>query len=216
MKIEMGESLALSYLKHVRKCVFYQANWKSSSQWSGANENVIPGIFDEFKKHLDPELPSGWEQFLKQAEIDALGMDQEGKIYVIDIAYHEGRLNYGGRDETIRRVMKKSLRSYLILLRYFPKRQYEIIFASPKVGPEINALITENFEKLKEIVPTDNDSQVEFNYLSNEKFSEEILDKTIKASANDSDTGELFLRAYRLYQLSKLDKTTTSEERKTN
>lgn len=34
MKIEIGESLALSYLKHVKKCVIYQTNWKSSSQWA--------------------------------------------------------------------------------------------------------------------------------------------------------------------------------------
>ena len=34
MKIEIGESLALSYLKHVKKCVLYQNNWKISSKWA--------------------------------------------------------------------------------------------------------------------------------------------------------------------------------------
>jgi len=33
MKIEIGESLMLSYLKHVKKCLFYQANWKVSSNF---------------------------------------------------------------------------------------------------------------------------------------------------------------------------------------
>ena len=33
MEIEIGESLCLSYLKHVKKCVIYQTNWKLSSWW---------------------------------------------------------------------------------------------------------------------------------------------------------------------------------------
>lgn len=33
MKIEMGESLALSWLRHVKKCSIVQANWKPSFEW---------------------------------------------------------------------------------------------------------------------------------------------------------------------------------------
>ena len=34
MKIEIGESLALSYLKHVKKCVFYKNKWNISIKWA--------------------------------------------------------------------------------------------------------------------------------------------------------------------------------------
>ena len=49
MKIEIGESLALSYLKHVKKCTFYQTNWKSSSQWKRFNEGMVGNIFNKIK-----------------------------------------------------------------------------------------------------------------------------------------------------------------------
>lgn len=34
MKIEMGESLFYSWLRHVKECQIVQTNWKVSSQWS--------------------------------------------------------------------------------------------------------------------------------------------------------------------------------------
>lgn len=33
MKIEMGESLAISWLKHIKKCAIVQTNWKQSFEW---------------------------------------------------------------------------------------------------------------------------------------------------------------------------------------
>ena len=49
MKIEIGESLALSYLKHVKKCVIYQTNWKVSSHWTINNEEKIATIFEKIR-----------------------------------------------------------------------------------------------------------------------------------------------------------------------
>ena len=63
MKIEIGESLALSYLKHVKKCVIYQTNWKSSSQWaflggvkdaSEAFEKLVKDVYYHFQERLSP------------------------------------------------------------------------------------------------------------------------------------------------------------------
>lgn len=34
MKIEIGESLLQSYLKHVENCLISQTNWKTSSNWN--------------------------------------------------------------------------------------------------------------------------------------------------------------------------------------
>ena len=34
MKIEIGESLASSYLRHVKLCWLVQTNWKTSEHWS--------------------------------------------------------------------------------------------------------------------------------------------------------------------------------------
>ena len=114
MKIEIGESLALSYLKHVKKCVIYQTNWKSSSQWA-----FLGGVKDAreaFEKLVKDGLLSfpgktkpSFSQFLKQAEIDILGINfVEKKMYVMDIAYHEYGLNYKNKDKTIKNLKEEA------------------------------------------------------------------------------------------------------------
>lgn len=37
MKIEIGESLILSWLKHVKECQVVQTNWKASYKWELKN-----------------------------------------------------------------------------------------------------------------------------------------------------------------------------------
>lgn len=202
MKIEIGESLCLSYLKHVKKCVIYQTNWKNSSQWDKYNEEIVEKTFKILKAEESPFYRifnhTSRSQLLKQAEIDALGIDQGKKIYAIDIAFHEAGLNYGGKEETTERLIKKYLRSYLILLSYFPNRDYEIIFASPKVNEATESSIKEDLKRMENMFCEKN---VTFIYLSNEDFKKEILINTINKSKDDADTNELFIRAHRLLQL---------------
>ena len=224
MKIEIGESLALSYLKHVKKCVIYQNNWKISSRWRESdkgnnNKNITleEKIFNEIKIRFNGVFKSSFNQTIKQAEIDALGMDKEGKIYAIDIAYHEKGLSYDkDNNVTKNKMIKKLLRSYLILLSYFPDRNYEIIFASPKVGDTNEQLILLAFDKLRKLFPNKNTevkNKVEFKYISNEAFRKEIIDRTIEASTDNSDTNELFMRSYKLFQL--FNKVPNSKAKKT-
>ena len=225
MKIEIGESLALSYLKHVKKCVFYQTNWKSSSQWKRFNEGIVENIFSKIKninEYIDKNIKedidesveedivefynifrSDIDQTLKQAEIDVLGIDQNGKIYVMDIAYHEKGLNYKGKKKTIENLIKKLLRSYLMLLSYFPDRDYEITFASPKVTDATKKLISDAFNELKKFLENNVEfrNNVKFIYISDKTFSKDILYETIDKSKEDSDTNELFMRSYKLIQL---------------
>ena len=91
MKIEIGESLALSYLKHVKNCVIYQTNWKAPNRWSITNEEVLKAIFEAVRKSeefRDISKKSECGQFLKQAEIDALGIDRAGRVDAIEIDLH--------------------------------------------------------------------------------------------------------------------------------
>lgn len=327
MKIEIGESLALSYLKHVKKCVLYQNNWKISSRWDTFNEEAVEKVFNKIneydvsenffpskklkekvalcqklkqtKKDTDKPIIQQTEidticqickkaeisaiknilqqteidtienmlkkaeidatnkkskqteidalnqilkqneadtsnneltqtkidaickilkkaetdalnQILKQAEIDTIGMDKEGKIYTMDIAFHEGGLNYrSNKEETARRIIEKLLSSYMMLLRYFPDRDYEIIFASPKVREETEKSIIPKFDGLKKLFSNE---KVKFKYISNDVFSKEILKETIDNSKEDSDTNELFMRSYKLIQL--LEKISNKKSKK--
>ena len=209
MKIEIGESLALSYLKHVKKCVIYQTNWKSSSQWAFlGGEKDAREAFDRLVKDgllsFQGKIEPSFSQFLKQAEIDILGINLfEKKMYVMDIAYHEDGLNYKNEDRTIKSFKKKLLRSYLLLRSYFPEDyEYEIIFASPKVRPKLNKELEDATEALNDLRDDVlSKGAVVFKYIANDKFKVEILDQTIEASRDDADTNELFLRSYKLISM---------------
>ena len=200
MKVEIGESLILSYLKHVKKCVFYQTNWKSSSNWETFNDEKVQSIYDKIKENLvfDVFKNSQLSQLLKQSEIDVIGMDSSNTIYAIDIAFHESGLNYGSKEETKNRVFKKLLRSYLSLLSYFPNKNYELVFVSPKVHNATEEIISAYFSELEKTFSNEN---VKFKYISNEIFRDEIIIPTLKSANDDSDTNELFLRAAKLLSL---------------
>ena len=209
MKIEIGESLALSYLKHVKKCVIYQTNWKSSSQWDflGGKEDASEA-FDRLVKDglllFQGKIEPSFSQFLKQAEIDILGINLvEKKMYVMDIAYHKDGLNYKNVDRTIKSFKKKLLRSYLLLRSYFPEDyEYEIIFASPKVRPTLNKELEDATEALNDLRDDVlSKGAVVFKYIANDKFKDKILDPTLEASKDDADTNELFLRSYKLLNM---------------
>ncbi len=209
MKIEIGESLALSYLKHVKRCVIYQTNWKSSSQWAflGGKEDAREAFERLVKDGLlsfQGKTKPSFSQFLKQAEIDILGINLlEKKMYVMDIAYHKDGLNYKNVDRTIKSFKKKLLRSYLLLRSYFPEDyKYEIIFASPKVGPKLNEKLEDATEALNDLRDDVlSKGAVVFKYIANDKFKDKILDPTLEASKDDADTNELFLRSYKLLNM---------------
>ncbi len=215
MKIEIGESLVLSYLKHIKKCVFYQANWKVSSNWKKDSSEKVRNIYDKIKRDLGGDVfkKSGLIQLIRQSEIDLIGMDLDNTIYAIDIAFHEKGLNYGrSKEETKNRVIKKMLRSYLTLLYYFPNKKYEIIFVSPKVHKATEEIIRTSFSELDKNF---SNNKVKFEYISNDTFRDKIVIPVIKKTIDDSDTNELFLRAVKLMKLFNLYSEPSQKNRET-
>lgn len=217
MKIEIAESLVLSYLKHAKQCVFYQTNWKPSSRWIKLYEEEVEALFENIKNN--PEFKgvykqtSSCSQFLKQAEIDVIGIDMFDTVYAIETAFHEQGLNYRSsrdkdNDKGTQKVIKKLLRAYFVLRTYFPNKKYKIIFASPKVGHSLGQAIWEKVNNLKHLIE---DDSVEFGCFLNNKFKEEIMCEALECCSDDSDTAEIFVRSIRLYGL---DKNTMSQKAK--
>ena len=68
MKIEIGESLGYSYLRHVKQCWLVQANWKVSEHWG--------------KRQSDDTLESAFLARIHRK--DAWGLDTQGKRSVGD------------------------------------------------------------------------------------------------------------------------------------
>ena len=207
MKIEMGESLMQSYLKHIKGCLITQTNWKTLRSWKKSNEDKAKAKFEKIKKEY-PNIFSEktkFEKMLNQAELDVIGIAND-KIYMVEIAFHEQGLRYGNDDNKVRdRVLKKMIRAYLIWKIYFSNYSCKIIFASPKVNPSPDGLLNECFSKLAK----DNfykEDKVEFKYLSNKKFKDEILLPTLETLKSDSDTSELFLRSAKLLKICKIIK----------
>ena len=47
MKIEMGESLFYSWLRHVKECQIVQTNWTTSPQWTLRHEDELIDIMTQ-------------------------------------------------------------------------------------------------------------------------------------------------------------------------
>ena len=143
MKIEIGESLLLSWLKHIKECQLVQTNWKASYKWELKNKETLEQLMRTstqlFSQKYGYDIYKGnksLDQLLGQAEIDVIGINYEENqsyIYAIDVAFHEAGLNYGSKDETVTRVIKKCLRTAMCIYGYFSFSTGTIIFTSPKI-----------------------------------------------------------------------------------
>jgi len=225
MKIEMGESLIQSWLKHNCKCQITQLNWKASSNWEAVVPlNEIEKLFKELKKEFrlnDNDFVSrkmSLSQFIQQGEADCVGIKlkkenptQVDKLFAVDVAFHEGGLNYGGKDETKARIIKKNIRTALTLYRYLGAKDAVIIFATPVVlkshvdiFKEATATVEANFKKLG--------FNFEFRIYCNEDFYSEIYSKVLTTSQELTDTSELFSRSLKMVNLMNLFSNTTKPE----
>ncbi|EGT4599324.1 hypothetical protein DFW26_07650 [Clostridioides difficile] len=219
MKIEIGESLLFSWLRHTKNCKLVQANWKPSmSSWELSNEKKIEEFMDMsskyFKDKYNIELykkNTSVIQLLKQAEIDVIGIDisknNSQKIYALEVAFHELGLNYGDKNETATRVVKKIMRTAMCLYGYFENITGEIVFASPKVNNNILEILLPYLQDIKNMFE-DFNFCYDINIIVNEHFSEKIMNPLIEKSDLISDTSELFMRSLQLYNLCDKNKET--------
>ncbi len=213
MKIEISESLGYSYLRHVKRCWLVQTNWKVSEHWPRYKSNaeletmfrLMKQKFDEDGKVFKKTKNAG--QFLKQGEIDLVGIDLQGDVHALEVAFHESGLNYGGGSDN--RVLKKLLRTYMILHAYRrSETKFHISFASPKVNPIAQKPLDDIFIKLRNEYP-----KIDWNLITNDEFTNEILEKTLKATETISDSSELFVRAARLLNLTGIPKVEAGKTR---
>ena len=207
MKIEIGESLVMSYLKHVELCKIVQSNWRVSGNWViGKQESELSrNYFDQIKKN---ELLSNifkensFDQLIKQSEIDVIGINTlENTVYAYDVAFHSLGLNYKGNEGTCEVVIKKIIRSIFTLQIYFPEFQnIESFFVTPKSNNKLNKLMIKYLNETNKILGND---FIKLGFLSNDSFFQNIVDPVINSTKNENDTSELYLRSVRLNQLDK-------------
>lgn len=225
MKIEIGESLVYTWLRHVKQCQMVQMNWTPSKLWTLKHQSDL----DQIMKAVDLLFPNyaifghktkmPLDQFVAHAEIDVMGsLDLGNKIFAVDVAFHENGLGYGGTVENAARVIKKCLRAAMCIYGYFDKKEAEVIFVSPKIHKKDWPLIEQDVKDL----------ELELNKMgygfvfkvicdqSTPDFQSEILDPVLGAINKISDTNELFVRSVQLlhmfYKCSSISKLTISDD----
>lgn len=203
MKLEIGESLCYSYLRHVKHCWLVQTNWKPSEHWAKRKSDAeLETMLIDMKRKFDADgkvfkQTNNAAQLIKQGEIDVVGIDLQGSVHALDVAFHENGLNYPGGTADI--VLKKLLRSYILLHAYAPFGQtgqkFHIYFVSPKVNPSVQTPLDAIFARLQSEYP-----QAEWRLITNHSFADLARD-TLEKSAAVADTSELFVRAAKLLNL---------------
>ena len=204
MKIEIGESLMLSWLKHVKNCKLVQLNWKTSPKWDIAHETEISALIED----MSAQFPNVFKknkprQLLSQAEIDALGVNfsENGlNYYAIDVAFHSAGLGYGSTDYNVLKVSEKMLRTALILYAFFSTKSGEIIFATPKINPVCLTPLTQRVADIEDFM-RQRGFDYKFTLMANKDFKN-LANEVVALSDEVADTSELFLRSCQLYIVS--------------
>ncbi|MDG5790137.1 hypothetical protein QA612_22100 [Evansella sp. AB-P1] len=212
MKIEMGESIMFSWLRHIKKCQSVQLNWKpSTAAWELHNKEDLKVLMNKVSNHFENKYRytifknnQSYSQLLQQGEIDVLGVEiQNGlvaEIYGIDIAFHENGLNYGGTQATVERIVKKLVRTAMIIIGYYNTRKGEIIFASPKINQAVYAPLKEAVDELN-ILSNDLNLGFSFKLFANSSFKNEVFIPVYNVSKLVTDTSELYMRSIQLNNL---------------
>lgn len=210
MKIEMGESLFYSWLRHVKECQIVQTNWTTSGQWPLLHEDELEEIKSKTDKFFSEKYgydiykkTSSLSQLLRQAECDALGVEVRkgsNKIYAVDVAFHEAGLNYGDRVTTIKKIIAKCLRTSMCIYGYLGVKEGEVIFASPKINKSVLEGVMpcmDDIQKLMDSMGFD----FRFRILCNKDFKDKVLNPILEVSGGVADTNELFIRSYQMVQM---------------
>ena len=209
MKVEVGESIIYSWLRHIKCCQIVQLNWKISPTW------ITEGSLDSLQEIMDKandkfhnlfKKTKTIKQLLRQAEIDGLGINIHSKeIYAVDVAFHESGLKYGSKEETALRVTKKYLRTIFVLESYFEKKwNTHVYFVSPKITPGTYNSVEIKLEELKIFLKGEK-VLTNISLIGNRDFYTEILKPINEISGSLSDTSELFLRSMQLMKMFRIE-----------
>lgn len=108
------------------------------------------------------------------------------------------------------RVLKKLLRTYLILHTYSPpETKFHIYFVSPKVNPSVKKQLNDTFNALRQEYP-----ETEWKLIINDDFIDQILQTTLEKADTVADTSELFVRASKLLELGIPKNKNTGDQQK--
>lgn len=192
------------------------------SSWELYNEveleELMTSAANYFNNRLDYQIfkNNSLSQLLQQAEIDVIGISMGNlnkmELYAIDVAFHEAGLNYGDKLETVSRVLKKLIRTALVVYGFFNLTEATIVFASPKIHNATLIMLRPLLEELNQFF-SKKGYHFDIKIYCNEDFRSHILDPVNSASTSIADTSELFMRSMQLNNMFSVNK---GEDKKTS
>lgn len=241
MKLEMGESLCYSWLRHVKGCQVVQLNWTPAKEcdtiidYQEKEEKLLKlmdvinekykelNIFNEENKQRSQIKNSILSQFIKQTECDLVGVKLSAnnvtEYITVDVAFHMGGLLYPVSGMTKlngnkHKLSAKIIRTAFCLYVFMNTKKANIIFATPLIsGEKQNAFdeLKNLFSEIQKIFKS-NGFDYEFSLIANDDFKD-LLKDVQKQTQGYTDTSELFLRALQLNEILNKEKKKTNREK---
>lgn len=222
MKIEIGESLAYSWLKHVKCCQIVQLNWKIADEWDKFNTGKLTTMLEKAKEYFNVDTDenedsdeksnifkknANLEQIVRQSESDVLGIhlniDEKIEVYAVEVAFHSQGLNYtGGKQASKSKIIAKAIKSAMGIYSILGANKANICFMSPKVNPATLDILNDVEDEINRYFCSVG-LEYKFTTYFNEKFSNEVWLPICKivSSNGANDTSELCARAMALQLL---------------
>lgn len=205
MKIEIGEFLILSWLRHVRGCVVTQMNWSPSPAWAIARERELRAAFEAVRRFSDDTIGRSsfgqvdFESFVRQARIDVLGLrlDQHAggiEAIAVDSAINDTELPHGGAEETIVRLIQRMTRAGFALAAYLEPRQTSVVFATPWLAMAVRQEVQRHLGLLESRLAEQRDhpvSRLRFRVIADGDFADEIVQPVLEHVDAVADTSGL-------------------------
>jgi hypothetical protein len=208
VRFEIGETLILSWLKHIKNCQITQLNWSPSNSFSINNIEDINKIIDSiqellYEKHnISISLSNFHKEYIHQNYIGVVGLDiQEGAIenlYAVNSfyenTYSSDELYYTQFEILINQITRMALS----IIGFFNIRKGNIILAAPKMHNEHAELLKSVMESLNTIFHSYN-LKYQFSLYLNEDFEKWIFDPVCNNLNVGTNPSELFLDSIKLY-----------------
>ena len=211
-----------TFVKAIKNIIKKEEKEKKKDKYKTQSTTISKGIInafeeifknkdcDDLRKQVNKFCKKGVDNFLTQSEIDVVGIDNNGNVYAVDVAFHSQNLGYTRKEDdgkttknNVNNVTKKLIRMILCLYRYFykdkdEKIKFNVFFATPKAQKKDITAINNNIDTIKGILEK---NEINENFeikLIAENFNEEILEH-IKDVKETCSSTELFMRGYILY-----------------
>lgn len=194
MKIEIGEFLILSWLRHVRGCVVTQMNWSPSPAWTVGRERELRAAFEAVRGFCDDAIGGpifekcDFGSFVRHARIDVLGLRLDRaaggiEAIAVDSAINETELPHGNAEETAVRLIQSMMRAGFALAAYLNPGNASVVFATPWLAKALRQDVQRHLARLETRLAAQRHpavSRLRFRVIADADFADEIVQPVLE------------------------------------